>query len=263
METTAGSVTSTKQFVWASDRKRPFQPSEERDGSGALTKKFFARGQMNSVTKYFYDSDHLGSVREMTDNTGGVQAEYVFDPYGRMTKLSETVASDFGYAGYYSHLRSGLSLATFRAFSAGLGRWISRDPIGEDGGINQYQYVVNNSINRSDRSGLAPGGGAGLAAPNPMLPPSLVEPPPSAPDSPQFPIPYPLPPINDPTGGPFLPAPLPALFDPFFVPGRPLFCLQRLLATPMYGTMDSVYGPPPNTIPSSGNPTLPPILITP
>jgi hypothetical protein len=49
VETTAGSVTSTKQFVWSASSRR-----EERDALGALTKKFFDCGQMNSTTKYFY-----------------------------------------------------------------------------------------------------------------------------------------------------------------------------------------------------------------
>ncbi len=42
VETTAGSVTSTKQFVWNGNFRK-----EERDGTGALTKKFFVEGQTN------------------------------------------------------------------------------------------------------------------------------------------------------------------------------------------------------------------------
>ena len=148
VETTAGSVTSTKQFVWSgSDRK------EERDAAGSLSKKFFGRGQMNSTSKYFYDKDHLGSIREMTDSSGVIQAQYAFDPYGRVSKLTETVASDFGYAGYYIHPRSGLNLTQTRAYSANLGRWISRDSIAELGGINLYGYVGNNPEIFVDPSG--------------------------------------------------------------------------------------------------------------
>jgi len=42
----------------------------------------------------------------------------------------------------------------YRAYSADLGRWISRDPSGERGGINLYDYVVNNPIARIDSLGL-------------------------------------------------------------------------------------------------------------
>lgn len=45
-------------------------------------------------------------------------------------------------------------MATFRAYDPDLGRWLSRDPIGERGGLNLYGYVGNNALNRSDPLGL-------------------------------------------------------------------------------------------------------------
>ncbi len=150
VETTAGSVTSTKQFVWCGDNRK-----EERDASGVLTKKFFGRGQMNSATKYFYDKDHLGSVREMNDNSGVIQAQYVFDPFGQVTKISEIVASDFGYAEYYLHSRSGLNLTRTRTYSSAQGRFITRDPIGEAGGLDLYDYVHNSPTSYTDPQGTS------------------------------------------------------------------------------------------------------------
>lgn len=155
VETTTGAVTSTKMFVWAKDKMRPYAFCEERDGSGTLTKKFFGRGQVNSATKYFYDFDHLGSVREMTDNSGGIQAQYALDPFGRVSKISESVASDFGYAGYYLHARSGLNLTKTRAYSALQGRFINRDSIEENGGLNLFGYALNNPVSLTDPSGTA------------------------------------------------------------------------------------------------------------
>ena len=63
------------------------------------------------------------------------------------------VQSDFRYTGHYFHEKSGLSLAPFRAYNPELARWISRDPIGEAGGLNLYGYVANNSINYVDIDG--------------------------------------------------------------------------------------------------------------
>ena len=51
------------------------------------------------------------------------------------------------------HATSGLHLAPFRAYDARLGRWLSRDPIGEEGGINLYGYVGDNPINSVDLLG--------------------------------------------------------------------------------------------------------------
>jgi len=41
-------------------------------------------------------------------------------------------------------------------YDPNLGRWLSRDPKGEDGGINLYQYVGNNPVNKIDLFGLSP-----------------------------------------------------------------------------------------------------------
>jgi RHS repeat-associated protein len=140
---------------------RRYQACEERDATGTLTKKFFDRGQMNSTTKYFYDLDHLGSISEMTDNSGVIQAQYAFDPYGKVTKFSENIAADFGYCNYYLHARSSLNMTRTRAYHAQLGRWINRDPIAERGGLNLFAYVLNDPIDSSDPSGL------GMSPPKP------------------------------------------------------------------------------------------------
>jgi hypothetical protein len=47
--------------------------AEERDGANAVTKRFYAEGQINyhpSTLNLFYTRDHLGSIREVTDSTG-------------------------------------------------------------------------------------------------------------------------------------------------------------------------------------------------
>ena len=104
----------------------------------------------------YYTRDHLGSVREMTDSSGTIQARYDYDPYGRATKVSGSMDSDFQYAGMYEHANSGLSLTMFRAYDPTIGRWLSRDPSGEHFGINLYRYCDNNPISLYDPFGLCP-----------------------------------------------------------------------------------------------------------
>ena len=145
--------TVIKQWVWAGGA----QPAEERDASNNVTKRFYAQGEQIGGTSYFFTTDHLGSVREMTDSTGAVRARYDYDPYGRITKVSGDLESDFGFTGFYRHQASGLNLALYRAYDANLGRWPNRDPIAERGGINLYGYVYNDPINGVDPLGLKPG----------------------------------------------------------------------------------------------------------
>jgi RHS repeat-associated protein len=149
VETTAGSVTSTKQFVW-SDNQR----CEERDATGVLTRQFFASGEKIGATAYFFGKDHLSSIRQMTDSSAVVQAQYAYSPWGEVTKLQGSQDADFGYAGYYTHQRSGLNLTVARAYSASLGRFMSRDPIAEAGGMNLYGYCANSPIVYTDPLGL-------------------------------------------------------------------------------------------------------------
>jgi RHS repeat-associated protein len=155
-KTGSGTITSTKQFVWAGG-----SICEEREGNN-VTKRFFPEGQINYTftnhTELFYTRDHLGSIREVTDKTGLLRARYDYDPYGRRSPNqvigANAVEADFGFTGHYFHAPSGLHLARFRAYDSDSGRWLNRDPIGERGGLNLYGYVGNNPISYVDPLGL-------------------------------------------------------------------------------------------------------------
>jgi RHS repeat-associated protein len=147
-----GVAVSTNKYVWCG-----MELCEQRDSTGAIaTKRFFGEGEQISGTSYFFTRDHLGSVREMTDGVGTIQARYDYDPYGRRMKISGSLDADFGYAGMYYHAVSGLDLTYLRPYDADLGRWLSRDPLGETIGLNLYDYVLNNPINWFDPYGACP-----------------------------------------------------------------------------------------------------------
>lgn len=106
---------------------------------------------------YYYTRDHLGSVREMTDSSGNIQARYDYDPYGRATAIINTIPSDFQYAGYYEHAPSGLNLTQYRAYDPITARWLSRDPLPDaerSQGPNLYGYVGNDPVAFRDPLGL-------------------------------------------------------------------------------------------------------------
>jgi RHS repeat-associated protein len=53
--------------------------------------------------------------------------------------------------------RGGIYYYGYRHYSPELGRWLSRDPIAENGGVNLYAMVGNDAVNRWDLLGLKEG----------------------------------------------------------------------------------------------------------
>jgi RHS repeat-associated protein len=92
-------------------------------------------------------------VRDVLDQQGNVTASYDYDPYGKLTN-SPAKLPEFGYAGMQYHAASGLYLTKYRVYEPQSGRWLSRDPIEEEGGINLYGYVGGDPLNYIDPLGL-------------------------------------------------------------------------------------------------------------
>ena len=151
VEKTGSTINSTRKFVWLGQEKLEF-----RDATDAVTQRNYSQGQYVGTTAYFYTRDHLGSVREMFTGGGTVVSRYEYDPYGRSTTITGTTSTDFNFTGLYRHSRSNLDLATYRAYDPDLGRWLNRDPIAEEGGINLYGYGANAPADRIDPSGQNP-----------------------------------------------------------------------------------------------------------
>jgi RHS repeat-associated protein len=97
-------------------------------------------------------TDHLGSLRDVTDANGNLVTEYDYDLWGNRTRIQGTQDFNLGFTGHW--VIKDLVLAPFRTYNPYLGRWISRDPLGEKGGINLYGYVGNDPVDGIDTFGL-------------------------------------------------------------------------------------------------------------
>ena len=58
-----------------------------------------------------------------------------------------------GQYGYYTDRETGLLCLTHRYYDPGTGRFINRDPIGYEGGVNLYGFAGGNPVNRIDPNG--------------------------------------------------------------------------------------------------------------
>lgn len=108
--------------------------------------------QTNSVSGvHYFLTDHLGSTAGLTDPAGNVLEQIAYDSFGNSTGSLRT---RYGYTGRERDPDTGLMYYRARFYDPQLGRFISEDPIGLAGGINQFSYVSNSPQNRTDPSGL-------------------------------------------------------------------------------------------------------------
>ncbi|NCC45142.1 MAG: hypothetical protein EOM18_16520, partial [Clostridia bacterium] len=101
-----------------------------------------------------YDAN--GNVTDLVDTNGSSVAHYEYGPFGQKTTESGTLSSinPFRFSSKYLDMETGLYNYGYRFYNPQLGRWINRDPIGEDGGEGIYLFVDNNSIGYIDPFGL-------------------------------------------------------------------------------------------------------------
>jgi len=108
------------------------------------------RQTASSGSSYFL-TDHQGSTAALTDAAGNVLEQQVYDSFGQSAGSTRT---RYGYTGRERDPDNGLLYYRARWYDPELGRFISEDPIGLAGGINQFAYVGNNPGNGTDPSGL-------------------------------------------------------------------------------------------------------------
>lgn len=78
-----------------------------------------------------------------------------YGPFGEVVQQTGVVADlPFGFSSKYRDFETGLNYYGFRYMSPSTGRWLSRDPIGERGGLNLHAMTANDPVNAVDYLGL-------------------------------------------------------------------------------------------------------------
>ena len=119
-----------------------------------LERDIDASGTFDAGERFFYQTDGLGSVTELTDSAGAVARSLVYDSYGQIAQDTGGVAQPFAFTGRELDSESGLYFYRARYYDAATGRFLSQDPLGFGAGdTNLYRYVFNNPIGLTDPSG--------------------------------------------------------------------------------------------------------------
>ncbi len=101
---------------------------------------------------YLYDGK--GNVAGLLDPNGNIAATYQYDPFGMPRVPANSIQQPFQFSTKPYDERTGLSYYGYRYYISSLGRWLTREPLGEDDGINLYEFVWSNPANLIDPDGL-------------------------------------------------------------------------------------------------------------
>ena len=114
--------------------------------------------QGTETGRLYYHTDHLGSVRLLTDDSSPAVVVQTYDYTAYGVRLddpaADTTLNPFHYTGREYHAASGLYFYRARFYDPDVGSFISADPIGLLTGVNVYLYVGAVPTRFTDPTGL-------------------------------------------------------------------------------------------------------------
>lgn len=150
-----------------------------------IAQAYYPPYQMGSAEIHIPMADHMGNIRHYFQIksvagsvTGQISGNLEYDAFGREVRAWGTTTGPnpppglpanrpfidqlpFHFSSKFTDQESGFNYYGYRFYNADWGRWASRDPIGEVGGLNPYAMVKNDPVGRWDYLGLRTGPHAG------------------------------------------------------------------------------------------------------
>ena len=125
-------------------------------GRGSTSRTACARGRTgaNGALHYYALDLPSNNVIGLFNTAGTATHAYHYSPYGETQSSSEPTHDPLRFAARELDAQTGLYYVRARWYDPFLGRFMSEDPIGLEGGINQYAYALNDPVNLSDPTGL-------------------------------------------------------------------------------------------------------------
>ena len=150
------STSSTIRYFWGKDISGTLQGA---GGVGGLLYLTVSNSYTpNSPTHQLYIPfyDNIGNVTRYVDGNGNTVAQYTYDAFGKLIAKSGPLTDFFRhrFSTKYFDAETGLYYYGYRFYNPILMRWLNRDPMGEEGGLNLYGFCHNNSLCGYDELGL-------------------------------------------------------------------------------------------------------------
>ncbi|MGH1428479.1 MAG: RHS repeat-associated core domain-containing protein [Arenicella sp.] len=115
------------------------------------------KASTGAITTYefsYYQNDHLGTPQQLVQISGATVWQGEYDVFGMISETNTQVEQPLRFAGQYHDKETDLYYNWNRFYSPQLGRYITSDPIGMDGGFNRFGYVSSDPLNSFDDDGL-------------------------------------------------------------------------------------------------------------
>jgi RHS repeat-associated protein len=106
-----------------------------------------------TAATYFTSYDGNGNLVNLVNVANGtIAAEYEYGPFGEPLRATGAMAESnpFRFSTKYQDQKTGLLYYGYRYYNPETGRWLSRDPIEEKGGLNLYGFAKNDAIRNVD-----------------------------------------------------------------------------------------------------------------
>lgn len=125
------------------------------------TKNSNSTASVSQDTVAYFHHDHLQTPMQATDKAGNIVWAAKYDAFGKASIITPaaaasipTIESNLRLPGQYEDQETGLHYNYRRYYDTQTGRYITQDPIGLSGGLNQYIYAGAYPTGLIDPNGL-------------------------------------------------------------------------------------------------------------
>jgi RHS repeat-associated protein len=139
-----------RTYLWGNDLSGTM---DRAGGIGGLV----AIRDHGAGTYHFTCYDGNGNIMALVNAADqSISAQYEYSPFGELIRATGPMAraNPLRWSSKYTDDETDLVYYGYRFYSPSFGRWLSKDPIEEWGGLNLYGFVGNSPINAIDRLGL-------------------------------------------------------------------------------------------------------------